>query len=80
MWRRQMQVKDLAPAIGATAVSLGRKLRGERTWTIDEVLAVARALNVPITDLLPEDDYDPAPYGRGRVGCAIRDSNPEPAD
>ena len=56
----------LGQAIGLSQVAAGRKLSGVRGWTLDELLAAARFLNVEVTALMPGDDYAPVLSGRGR--------------
>ena len=63
IWRRRLRQRDVAQAAGMSDAMFSRKLRGGNRWTLDELLAVARYLEVPVTDLW----------------CAARDSNPEPA-
>jgi transcriptional regulator with XRE-family HTH domain len=64
MWDRQISSRSMAGQLGIDESTMARKLRGNRKWTLDEVLRVAAVLDVPITDLLPE--------------WAPRDSDPEP--
>jgi transcriptional regulator with XRE-family HTH domain len=61
-----MSQTELAGRTGMSQPSLGRKLRGATPWLASEILDITRALNQPIGWL----------YGV----CAVRDSNPEPAD
>ena len=69
MRRRGINQDALSPVLGGIAqASVSRKILGKRSWTLDELLAVALFLDVPVTDLLPGNDYDPAPAGRGRNG------------
>lgn len=55
MWKRRIGQKDLAPMLGIGQPALSRKLRGERPWTIEELLELGRILDVPLSDLLPGD-------------------------
>lgn len=66
MWRRKISQREVGLAIGVNQGALGRKLRGERKWTLDEVLAVAAFLQVEVSDLLPTPSYEPKPYGNRR--------------
>lgn len=66
MWRERIPQRKVAEVLDIHQASLSKKLRGERNWTMDELLAVARFLDVPVTDLLPAADYEPVPVGRGR--------------
>lgn len=81
MRRQGMTQSELAQHLHIDQASVSKKLYGRRTWTLDELLAAAMALDVPVTDLLPGDDYAPVLVGRGReVSRARRDSNPQPSD
>lgn len=83
MRRQSMSQSDMAAHLLIDQSSMSKKLYGKRTWTLDELLTAARVLDVPVTELLPGDDYAPVPTGRGRmVGAtrARRDSNPQPSD
>lgn len=76
--RRGIQQQELADILGLTQTSASRKILGKRSWTLDELLATARFLGVPVTELLPEDDYAPIPVGRGRSGDIARPKGLEP--
>lgn len=82
MWRERISQARVAETLGLTQSSVSKRLRGATPWTLDELLAIARILNVSPADLLPGDDYSPVPKGRGRVGTAWapRGSNPQLAD
>ena len=94
MRRRRISQAELGEVLGISQAAAGRKLYGTRSWTLDELLATARFLNVNVADLMPGHDYAPAPAGRGRVNAgtvptevetvptmrAPRDSNPQPSD
>lgn len=49
--RRNLRQQDLACGIGISEVSVSRRMSGRIEWTISEVEAVARFLNVPFIDL-----------------------------
>ena len=68
MWERKMTQTALGGMIGTDQSSLGKKLRGERGWSLDEVEQVAAALAVPVSALFDRAWYTP------------RDLNPEPTD
>lgn len=83
MRRRGMVQADIAPHLDIDQSSMSKKLYGKRSWTLDEILTVAKVLDVPVTELLPDADYEPNPSGRGRelvMTRARRDSNPQPSD
>jgi transcriptional regulator with XRE-family HTH domain len=66
MRRRGIQQQALAEVLDLTQTSVSRKILGKRSWTVDELLATAQFLDVPITELLPGDEYAPVLTGRGR--------------
>ncbi|WP_270353435.1 helix-turn-helix domain-containing protein [Microbacterium testaceum] len=68
MRARRISQEALGQVLATTQKAVSRKLAGERSWMLDELLAVAAFLEVPITALLPDADYEPVPAGRGRVG------------
>ena len=45
---------SLSLEIGIPNTTLGRKLAGHIDFTVSEVFAIARALSVPASDLLPD--------------------------
>lgn len=73
MWRQKVTQTSLASTIGVTQPSIARKLRGERPFSIDELLSIAAALNLPITELLPNNE-SPRPGGPdgGDSGLGIK--------
>jgi transcriptional regulator with XRE-family HTH domain len=54
MGRQRVNQTDLADALGMPINSLRRRLSGETTITVDDLYAVARALDVPVQRLLPD--------------------------
>ena len=66
MRRNKITQVELSKELNIAQPSLGRKLFGLRSWTIDELLATAKYFNVPLSDLMPGDDYSPVLSGRGR--------------
>lgn len=62
MWRNKVTQTALAGVLGIGQPGVARKLRGERPFTIDELLAVAAYLNLPITELVPNAE-NPRPEG-----------------
>lgn len=69
LWDRRLRQIDLCDALGLSRQSVSQKLRGERPWSVDELLATARYLEVPVTELLPRLDSNQEPAGQrwGRV-------------
>jgi hypothetical protein len=79
LFRQRRTNKQLGEVLGTTGVSVGRKISGQSTFTFDELLATARWLEVPLSELLPGDDYDPQPaLAEGRRGRGVRHVGLEP--
>jgi transcriptional regulator with XRE-family HTH domain len=88
MWDRRLTAKSLAGSIGVDPTGLGRRLRGERGWSADEIKAAARTLSVSVGYLFDEEsapitptDAKKATRGGARGGLSLPDldSNQEPA-
>ena len=57
--RRNLQVTDLRVALGIRHhTSWHRRMRGETSWTVDEMAAVAAWIGVPLSALVPADVED----------------------
>ena len=54
LWEKRIPVKSAAVAIGVDPTGFGRRLRGERKWTLGEVRAVARFLDTSVGALFGE--------------------------
>lgn len=67
MWDRRMKQADLAEALGLQQSALSKRLRGERGWSVSELLTVARRLDTSIAYLAGETDDEPSrdPDGNG---------------
>lgn len=65
MWDRKITQVDLGRKIGMDQSSLGKRLRGERGWSLDQLAAVAGALDTSIAYLVGEADEPPRPLPRG---------------
>ena len=71
-WAKRATRVELAHALGLQrGAAVSRKLRGTVGWTAADLILASQFLRVPVGDLLA---------GPELVECAIRDSNPEPAD
>ncbi|WP_353615667.1 helix-turn-helix transcriptional regulator [Leifsonia sp. ALI-44-B] len=71
MWDQKITQTALGNMIGMEQSSVGKRLRGERGWSIANLLATARALNTTVAYLVGEVD-DPE--------CTPSDLNREPTD
>ncbi|MBN9209317.1 MAG: helix-turn-helix transcriptional regulator [Microbacterium ginsengisoli] len=62
MWERRITQTALGRMVGIDQSSLGKRLRGERGWSLDDLRVVAEALNVSKAYLLGEEGHeDPDP-------------------
>ncbi|WP_420830283.1 helix-turn-helix domain-containing protein [Corynebacterium uropygiale] len=53
LFTRHVTKKALAEAIGTSPSNLGRKVRGDVVWAIDELYAAADFFGLDVVDLLP---------------------------
>lgn len=53
----------LSHELGVSGPWLTRRMTGETSWSLDDLLAVAAALDVPFGDLLPRRDSNTEPAG-----------------
>ena len=56
MARRRVSIRDLAQATGINKSSISRRLNSPCPFTVDQIVAIARALDVPVTALLPIEE------------------------
>jgi transcriptional regulator with XRE-family HTH domain len=71
---RDMQQRELADTLGWDSARLSRLLHGKSRWTVDDMVAVAGALDVDLVDLLaglPHLDSNQKPAGFRRHHEAI---------
>jgi len=61
--RRQLSRSWLARELGMPVTTMNRRLRGDQAFTVDELTAVAKALQLPVTSLFPADELSPAAVG-----------------
>ena len=54
--RRRISGRQLARDLGWKHSTVSRRLNGESRWQVDELVAVASYLDIPVTDLLPEPE------------------------
>ena len=79
MWDRRITQTALGRAIGIDQSNLGKRLRGERGWSLDDLQAVARALGTTMGYLLGENDEGPGGGAPRPSSLPGLDSNQEPA-
>ena len=91
MFQQGLTRRELGRALNVTGPLAGRKLRGEVSWSISDILSAAQLLNVEPASLIPTiegDTYVPAMLGKAFAvpsapisnGYTAGDLNPEPAD
>ena len=66
IFARGIQAQELATPLGLTKSSVSRKLRGNVSWSADEVLRTAMFFGIEPADLMPTPDgmggWVPAPF------------------
>ena len=66
IFARGIQAQELATPLGLTKSSVSRKLRGNVSWSADEVLRTAMFFDIEPADLMPTPDgnggWIPAPF------------------
>ncbi|WP_368665578.1 helix-turn-helix domain-containing protein [Arthrobacter sp. GMC3] len=60
MWHAKVTQVEMARRLQITQGAISRKLRGERAFSSDELLAVSKMFNVPIGVLFGEKEKAPA--------------------
>ena len=82
MWEQRITQTQLGRRIGVDQSGLGRRLRGERGWSLDDLAATARELGVSMAYLLGESDSTKprpdGPDGAREEKLPGLDSNQEP--
>ena len=76
MRRDKISQEQLGQALGIAQASTSKKLLGNRSWTADEIIATARFLGVPVSEILPDDNYAPVLEGRGRGAARSKGLEP----
>ncbi|QDZ16712.1 helix-turn-helix transcriptional regulator [Humibacter ginsenosidimutans] len=61
MWDRHMTQAQMGDVLGLEQSALGRKLRGKRGWSLDEVAAAAEFFGVAFAELCTPRDLNPEP-------------------
>lgn len=78
MWEQRIKNKDLATLLALESTGVGKKLRAEAKFSIEQLVAVARALNTSVAYLVGEtENPHPVTPGGGSLLPGL-DSNQEP--
>ncbi len=59
LFQRRLKVKDLAETLGVVSSVASRKIRGEVTWSITDIMRTADLLGVEAATLLPRKAENP---------------------
>ena len=54
LWRQRIPQAQVCEAMGIARGTLHRKMRGDVTWSVADLVAVAQVINIPVSDLLPQ--------------------------
>ncbi|PQZ60739.1 MULTISPECIES: helix-turn-helix domain-containing protein [unclassified Microbacterium] len=65
MWEQRVKNKDLAELLGIEATGVGKKLRAEQRFSIEQLVMVAARLNTTVAYLVGESS---APHPVGPAG------------
>jgi len=65
--------RELATHLGIDEAAVSRSTRGERRWTLDDLLGTAEFLDVPVSYLIDPDGVDPARMLEVRSSRCIHD-------
>ena len=60
IWRARTTQKELSKVLGMTPATISRKIRGERAFSTEELVSVAKIFGVSIAVLFGEKENDPA--------------------
>ena len=89
LFRQRATRKDLSRVLGVTGSMVTRKLRGDVTWSLEDILKTSAWLGVPVADLLPTptdkalSQFAPALLDPALIAidqCPHGVSNPGPTD
>ncbi|WP_367269246.1 helix-turn-helix domain-containing protein [uncultured Mobiluncus sp.] len=58
MYRRDTRQPQLASVLNLTQASVSRKISGKVPWTATELAKTAAMLDVPLSELMPEDTVE----------------------
>ena len=58
MYRREVRQPELAKQLGITQQTASRKISGKITWSVTDLAKTAALLNVPLSELMPEDTVE----------------------
>lgn len=63
LWDRRLKQTQLAELLGMQQSGVGKKLRGERAWSLDELHTIASAFGTTVAYLIGESDVSVPPEG-----------------
>ncbi|GEM_PF-2127769 len=85
LWRKKMSMTALGRRVGMSSPSISQKMKGDRRWFVEDLVAVAAELDTSVGYLLGETDDDAAPKttaapsaGDGADRGRLWESNPRP--
>ena len=58
MYRREVRQPELAKQLGITQQTASRKISGKITWSVTDLAKTAALLDVPLSELMPEDTVE----------------------
>lgn len=78
MWEQRIKNKDLAALLGLEPTGVGKKLRAEAKFSIEQLVTSARILNTTVAYLVGETENPHPVTPDGGPSSHLGDSNPRP--
>lgn len=79
MWQQRIKNKDLANVLGLEPTGVGKKLRAEAKFSLEQLVAVARYLDTTVAYLVGETEKPhPGDGPDGGSESRLGESNPRP--
>ncbi|WP_407701392.1 helix-turn-helix domain-containing protein [Trueperella bialowiezensis] len=81
--RKRLMQMELADFLGIQRSVVSRKVSGHVSWSATDLVKTAAFLDVPLSELLPEETVEmakaPDLVGSGAVSSHLRESNSRPS-
>jgi transcriptional regulator with XRE-family HTH domain len=79
MWEQRVKNKDLAELLGLEPTGIGKKLRAEQRFSVEQLVTVAAHLNTSVAYLVGEAEIPHPDKPSGGSSLPELDSNQQPA-
>ena len=73
MWlfRKEVQQRDLAKVLDLTSATASRKIAGKTAWSATDIAKTAAFLDLPVSELMPDDVKDIVKASAGEPAKAL---------